>query len=308
MLQNGVSLQVCVMAELLILILIVILAAAVVIFPGLVKSKGFKFPALRKAESNQGAGLTKQPELRDLNCRVQLIKQKDESCCFDTFSVEICGTIHAPSDMHYTIVRILITDMTDGISKTKPVHSCVKQWQLQDSPAFCYNADLGKLPKRDTTLPDWFPVGQINLDWLTFPHKGKRTLRFSTSIVSRDSSEELACATCTFTYENPTFGYVDYQENIQRVKAMAVGLGFAVSAADKKLFDCEVDIIKDWARANIDVAQVSNRAKHKLEKVLNKTVRFSAMATNSTHAKFVKKSSKLRLSQTVMTFWSFVYM
>jgi hypothetical protein len=229
---------------------------------------------LRKAESNQGTELIEQPDLRDLNCRVQLIKQKDGNCCFDTFSVEICGIIHAPSDMHYTIVRILITDMTDRISKAKPVHGCVKQWQMQNSPAFCYNADLGKLPKRDTTLPEWFPVGQINLDWLTFPRKGKRTLQFSTSILSRGSSEELACAKCIFTYKNPTFGYVDYQENIQRVKAMTVGLGFAVSAADKKLFDCEVNIIKDWARANIDVARESNRAKHKLEKVLNKTVCF----------------------------------
>jgi len=260
------------MAELLIPILIVILAPAIVIFLSLVK--GFKFPVLRKANSNQGTELTEQPNLRVLNCRVQLIKHKDENCCFDAFSVEICGSIHTLSDMHYTIARILIRDITNGISKAKPVHSCVNRWQMQHSPAFCYNVDLGKLPKRDTTLPEWFPVGQINLDWLTFPRKGKRTLQFSTSIFSRESNEEFACAKCTFTYENPTFGYIDYQENIQRIKAMIVGLAFAVSAADKKLFDCEVDIIKNWARANIDVAQESNRAKHKLEKALNKTVRF----------------------------------
>lgn len=260
------------MAELLIPILIVILAPAIVILLGLVK--GFKFPALRKADSNQGAELTEQPDLRVLNCRVQLINQKDRNCCFDALSVEICGTIHVPSDMHYTIVRILITDMTDGISKAKPVHSCVNRWQMQHSPAFCYNVDLGKLPKRGTALSDWFTVGQINLDWLTFPRKGKRMLQFSTSILSRESNEEFACAKCTFTYENPTFGYVDYQENIQRIKAMIVGLAFAVSAADKKLCGCEVDIIKTWVRANIDVAQESNRAKHKIEKAFNKTVRF----------------------------------
>ena len=260
------------MAELLILILIVILAPAAVIFLGSVQ--GFKFPTLRKADSNQGAELTERPDLRVLNCRVQLLKQKDENCCFDAFSMEICGSIHTPSDMHYTIARILITDMTDGISKAKPVHSCVKRWQMQDSPAFCYNVDLGKLPKRDTTLSEWLAVGLINLDWLTFPRKGKRMLQFSTSILSRESNEEFACAKCTFTYENPTFGYVDYQENIQRIKAMVVGLAFAVSAADKKLCGCEVDIIKTWVRANIDVAQESNRAKHKIEKAFNKTVRF----------------------------------
>ena len=237
------------MAELLISILIAILAYVVIIFLGLVK--GFKLPALRKVDPNRGAEPFEQPDMRVLNCRVQLTRQKNDNSGFNAFSVEICGSIRAPSDMHYTIVRILITDVTDGISKAKPVHSCVKRWQVQDSPAFCYNADLGKLPNRDTTLSNWISVGQINLDWLTFPRKGKRKLQFGASILSRESGEEFACATCTFTYENAAFGYIDLQENIQRTRTLAVALAFAVSAADKKLYDCEVELIKNWARSNI---------------------------------------------------------
>lgn len=260
------------MAELLIPILIMILAPVIVIFLSLVK--GFKFPVLRKANSNQGTELTEQPNLRVLNCCVQLIKHKDNDSGFDAFSVEICGSIHAPSDMDYTIARILITDVTDGISKARPVHSCVKEWQIQDSPAFCYNADLGKLPKRNTTLSDWISVGQVNLDLLIFPRKGKRKLQFSTSILSRESGEEFACAICSFTYENAAFGYIDLQGNIQRTRTLAVALAFAVSAADKKLFDCEVDLIKNWARNNLDFPKASNKANRKLEKALNKTVSF----------------------------------
>jgi tellurite resistance protein len=259
------------MVDVLIPILIAILAPAVVIFLSSVQA--FKFPALQKAYSKNGTKLAEQPDFSTLNCRVQLVQQNN-NCGFDAFSVQICGSIHAPSDMHYTVARILIDDITGGVSKVKPVHSCVKRWQLQDLPTFCYNVDLGKLPKRDTTLPDWFSVGQINIDWLKFPRRGKRTLQFSISILSRDSSEQLACATYISDYENPSFGYIDYQENIQRIKAMAVALAFAVSAADKKLFDCEIDIIKKWARTNFDVAEKSNWTKRKLEKAFNRTVRF----------------------------------
>jgi len=53
-----------------------------------------------------------------------------------------------------------------------------------------------------------------------------------------------------------------------------VPLAFAVSASDNKLYDCEVELIKKWARANIDVCQTSREAKRKLEKALDKTVGF----------------------------------
>jgi len=252
--------------------LIVILRRAVIIFLHL--AKRFKFFLLRKTDSGQSNGLPEQPHPNALNCRVQLTKQKRDNSVPDTFSVEICGSIHASSDMHYATLRVLLTDVTDGIPKAKPVHSCVKQWQMQDSPAFCYSADIGKLPNQDTILSDWISVGRINLDWLTFPRKGKRNLQFSVSILSRESSEELACATCIFTYENTAFGYIDLQENIQRTRTLAVALAFAVSAANKKLYDCEVELIKSWARGNINFSQASNKANRKLEKALSKTVEF----------------------------------
>lgn len=247
-------------------------APAVVSFLRLVK--GFGAPFLCRVIPNQIAEPSVQPDLNVLNCRVKLIRQEKDKSVFDVFTMEICGSVHAPSDMDYMIVRISIIDVTDGVDKAKPVHSRVKQWQMQDSPVFVYSCDVGKLPNAETTLSDLVAVGQVQLDWLTFPRKGKRDLQFSTSIWSRESGKELAFATCTFTYENATLGYIDLQENIQRAKTLAVALAFAVSAADKKLYDCEVELIKNWARGNIDFSQASNRAKRKLEKALKKTICF----------------------------------
>jgi len=264
-----------------VVISILVLASVVVIFPNMVA--GFKFPVwisrlgagyLHKRGSDQSREVSARPDTRVLNCRVRPTRQKKDSCSFDAFSVEICGFIHAPCDGHRAAVSVSITDITDGVGKAQPVHSRLKQWQKQDSPVFAYNADLGKFPNADNTLSDWMSVAQIGLDWLAFPVEGKRELQFKVSIVSGESSDELACAECTFSYENAAFGYMDLGENIQRAKTLAVALAFAVSAADKKLYDCEVALIKEWARTHIGISQASNSAKRKLEKALNETVRF----------------------------------
>jgi tellurite resistance protein len=239
---------------------------------GLVKS--FRLPLLHKAASNQDTEASTGPDLNVLNCRVRLTRHEKVKSGFDAFTVEIRGSIHAPSDMHHTTLRVSIADITDGISEAKPVHSRIKQWQTDDSPLFCYNTDLGKLPNQVTTLSDWTAVAQLNLDWLILPHKGKRSLQFTTLILSHDSGKELARTKCTFIYENVAIGYIDLKENIQHAKTLAVALAFAVSAADSKLFKCEVELIKNWARDNIDIPQVSDNPRRKLEKALNKTVSF----------------------------------
>lgn len=253
-----------------------------------------------------GSAKLRQAKRGPLNCRVQLTKQEKDDCVSDAFNVEICGSIPARRDTDYATLKVSIMDITDvpheltAISwlkllykyrsfaleqlardKAKPVQALVKQWQIQewfpqggDPSVFCYNADLGKLHRQVTTLSDWMNVAQLRVDWLRFPRKGKRNLQFNTSILSRESGEELACGKCTFAYENPDFGYIDLEENIQRTKTLAVALAFSVSVADNRLYDCEVELIKNWARANVGWAHASDKARRKLEKALNETIAF----------------------------------
>ncbi|MHC4543362.1 MAG: tellurite resistance TerB family protein [Planctomycetota bacterium] len=278
------------MEELFILTLILALIAIVVIILGMTGQirlprlisrseiqdsvSRAKSPASSEAASNQITETSALPDPRELNCRIQLTKQQEGEGVFDAFTVQIGGTIHAPEDMHHTTLQILITDVTDEVHDAKPIHSRLKQWQLQDSPTFCYNADLGRLPQQTTILSDWTDVAQLHLDWLMFPHKGQRNLQYTTSILSRRNGQEIASATCNFTYDNPEPGYTELQENVQRTKILAVSLAFAVSAADRKLYNCEVELIKNWARSNLDFSQASDKTRRELEKALNRTVAF----------------------------------
>jgi len=226
----------------------------------------------QEESSNLSADSSTEPDIQILNCQVKLTKQQKDNSTFDIFAVEICGSIHVPDTLIHTdtTLKISITDTTDD----KPVHSHIKKWQLQNSPVFCYYTDLGKLTNEVTTLPNWTPVAQIRLDWLMFPRKGKESLQFNISISSQQSGQELACAVCNFPHDNPEFGYIDLQENIQRTKILTVALAFAVSAIDKKLYNCEIELIKNWAIDNINAADTPDKAKRNLDKALNKTVAF----------------------------------
>jgi len=227
-----------------------------------------------KANPNPSIESSPELDLTVLNCRVKMSKQEDGDSDSDAFSVEICGSIHASQDVSSANLSISIVDVTEPRVQGKPVRALVRQWQMPDSPVFFYNAKLGKLPHQITTISDWTSIALLRLDWLSLPHKGKRELMFIASIFSAEGGEQLACARCYFAYHNRDLGYLDLQENDQRAKTLAVTLAFAVSAADKKLYDCEVELIKNWARENIDLSEASNKERRKLEKALNETIAF----------------------------------
>ena len=213
-------------------------------------------------------------DLNILNCRVKLSENQDGDCVSEAFDVEICGSIHAPRDVQSATLDISIMDTTDPEPYTNPVQALVKQWQVPDSSVFCYKAKLGKLPHQVTTIADWTSIALLRLDWLSLPRKGKRELLFVTSIFPTEGGEQLACARYYFTYRNRDFGYLDLKDNIKRSKTLAVALAFTVSAVDNKMYDCEIELIKNWTKENIDLSEASSKDRRKLEKALNETIAF----------------------------------
>jgi len=233
-----------------------------------------KVPVSPQNKSNPSIELSHELDLSILNCRAKLSQQQDGDDIYDAFEVEICGSIHARQDVESATLSISIEDTTDPEPQTNPVQALVKQWQKPDSSEFIYNAKLGKLPNQVTSISEWTSIAIFRVDWLVLPHKGKRELMFITSIFPAEGGEQLACARCYFEYHNREFGYLDMKENIQRSKTLAVALAFTVSATDNKMYECEIELIKNWSRENIDLTETSSKERRKLEKALKETITF----------------------------------
>ena len=247
------------------------------------KSVKFKSRFLNQTIPGQSMESSQPVDMKLLNSRIQWAKQEEENSVYDAFSIEICGSIQAPSDNCDTTLQISIMDVTDGAADPKVVQSQLPQWSSQDGPepsAFSFNAKLGKLPNQVTTLSDWTSVAEIRFDWLMFPRKGTRQLRFITSILSAEDKQQLAQAQCDFACENPFFGYIDLQENGERTNILAVALAFTVGAADNDLSGCEIELIKNWARDNILKKSASDSDERKLDKALEKTIAFFRAGNN----------------------------
>lgn len=230
------------------------------------------------AESDASVDLYAPLDMDVFNCRVLMKELREGDNVYGAFGVEICGSIHAPLEMRQATLRISISDVTDGSAPDR-VLSSGPQARSSDwpkAPEFIHVAELGRLPHEVTRLEEWTAVARLRTDGQVFPRRGRRMLKFSTSILSADGSRELAGAGCKFAYENPMPGYLDLQENDERTKVLTVALAFAVSAADNKLYECEIEPIKRWARENVLDSSESNssQSRDKLEKALSKTIAF----------------------------------
>jgi hypothetical protein len=251
------------MNVLLIIVIGFTLTVSAVIIIGLIRSmlrsyasRSRRIPVVNNPDSN---------DIEKFNCRCTLVENEDAGDqethqsddtfvnIYDSFKLEICGTIHGPEDHLETTAMIFVSDVTDGQYKAMSVRSSVDEWEMKNSGIFCYKAQLGSLPKAQTVLSDWMEIAEFSCDTLMLPKKGTRVLQFRTSIFSNKTNEEIAHAAFEVIYENPDQGYLDVEGDIYHANNLGVSLGFAFAGAGgRKIPQKVTNLIGKWAGHNLD--------------------------------------------------------
>jgi len=242
--------------------------------PSVRSAWSFKLSLLRELLASCASQILNSRTNPTLNCRAQLTKEQNDTHDHDVFTVDISGSINAPDPALDALLRIRIIDLTDGLLHAKPLHGSLGQYQAQDSPLFSYTAELGKLPERLTTITSWMPVARLYADWMVFPRRGKRKLLLNVSILARQTLQKLASANCRLFYRNTTSGYADFGHDSERTRNLAVSLAFAVSAVDDNVSDCEIKVIENWAKNNMNAPDTPSAGSRKLAKALNQAAKY----------------------------------
>jgi hypothetical protein len=189
-------------------------------------------------------------ESEPFRCHVEVEQFLSEEGPVDTFSVKIRGSVVVPTDMHDTNVQVLLADVTE--ENAQAVLCSVKQWQMEDSPAFCFVCHNGRIPRKVYTLSNWAEIANVQSDILEFPRRGPRKLEFVTSIISRENGSELACTTCTIDYVNDQVGYVDAKESGSLVEILTLQLATAVTLNIGPADESTEDAFTEWINKRIE--------------------------------------------------------
>jgi len=231
-------------------------------------------PARARQDGFRDGPLLSSPDLSAFNCRVRLDAEQQGQAVANIFALDICGTIAGSEEKQNTTVEVTVEDFTDSPANPRPVRSRTRQWRAADSPEFCYRSELGRLCGLVTVVSNWTEVARIRAHWLLFARKGRRSLRFRTRILCRKSGRLLASAEFYCAYDNPELGYLDLQDNRLQARSLGVALAFGVSAADGRMYACEIELIRQWARDNVCGEGASKDAVRKIERALDQTVEF----------------------------------
>ena len=145
------------------------------------------------------------------------------------FLLDIRGVVTARNPADSIVMKLEITDITDSADNGQIVYDSRGKSNTEESRPFCYTANLGNPGHKQHRLTDWTQVARIDRKWLRLPRKGDRIMDFNLSLVSQQGTENLGFARCEIEYDNPVYGYIDAEENLERVKPIGVSLAFAAA-------------------------------------------------------------------------------
>jgi len=226
------------------------------------------------ADSEPPADLRSSVDMGALNARVRIGREPDGDAWRSFIIIEICGTIQAPEDNIEVDLEVTVGDVTDKATAALPVLNRPNQGPIDGSAHFSHCTPMGRLCQQTTVLEDWTAVARVSPDWFVLPRQGSRRLQYHVTIHPRQSRDCLASVRCTGTFENVEPGYLDIENNMQRVKTLAVGLAFSVGAAHSELREAEIEVIHGWVRTNFISANASAKARADLQRALQKTAAF----------------------------------
>jgi tellurite resistance protein len=206
--------------------------------------------------------------------------RETEDAVFAVFKVQVRGSITAPFDGYPSKMVLHIFDVTDG--DAQPVLCALDQLQEDDSVIYRFETQELDLPYQHTLVSEPIELADVPIDFLTFPKRGARQLRFEVHVVSArtppayrygflvtGAENVLEIATTEVKYQNTERGYEDAEQDKQRIDELTVRLAMFVSASDGELDPSEGTVIREWLRKRIAISTVDE------DEVIREKARFN---------------------------------
>lgn len=189
--------------------------------------------------------------------------------------VKMTGSLQVPAANYPVRYVLFAMDVTDGESEPKPVLCMIDELQAPESTILFWASDVTMVPYADSVIQSWIRVLSIPADALVFPGRGSRRLKFSLSVMSAIEDRTMASVECHVDHHSDAKGYLDFEEDWNKVGELAVRLAMAVSAADGSMTLDEAKPMREWADKRVSRLNETERRepRHRLSQAANKAIR-----------------------------------
>jgi len=191
------------------------------------------------------------------------------------FEVKMKGWINHQTEKKLTL-HLFIHDNTDIEDNTYGMSLISTLEPLCETGSRVFKFQLDINVEVDSFYENFSRLCRIPIEILAAPYKGNRKLRFrlvATSLGVQSTRAGFAeedfdkihhVADFDYHYEFTEIGYFENLINRDRVEELSIDLGMCIAAADGRLQQKELDVIKDWANLGT-VHLEEDRAEEKKE-------------------------------------------
>lgn len=204
-----------------------------------------------------------------LHCSVSLLPQQIDDFHLDLLIVQVRNL--EDSDENDSILHVDIQDTTEGVSHPHAVY------EYQGGDGFPGEVFSRQRPvcarSSELSSETRITVAQIDTRQLCFARQGVRHLLFRVTRALKDGSK-VAESHDLIEYDNPSLGYLDWQENREQLRLQAVQFAGALMAQNTDSFSPgQHGLLRGWLLADIDLANVSTRGKRTFEKAFKRLLK-----------------------------------
>jgi len=189
------------------------------------------------------------------------------------FTVKIRGKIQTDANGRRVSLKLFLDEFDNINERYTPIYQKSETGCDSKQVPFDYVCELGKINDKEKEFADWVSVAKIKPEWMLLARKGNRRVRLRAQLFNCENSDVYAQCQTYFEFYNRQWGYLDITENTERARALAVTLAFALSAADGRMYKCEIEKINEWALSTYQ-ADKDKKARKELLRALKKTVGF----------------------------------
>jgi tellurite resistance protein len=149
--------------------------------------------------------------------------------------------------------ELRLTDVTEtNVSAGIPVLCVIDNLQDEHSTEFRFRQILPQALDAGSGSLDWVEIFSIPKDLLVFPNTGNRRTKATLQVTDAANGRLIVTADTIFSILVEGYGYLEMEDEESAAQAAGLQLAMCIAAADGRVDDDEVRVIKEWGERTVN--------------------------------------------------------